>query len=106
MIRKVLLIGSFWAAYLPMILGHDLKGFDDTILFNLNWPGKSSDLMMEQSIEEEPLIVTSHNKEKYKCFIPSLSEAPSEPETPYTGPGKRKQRVFPTQSVFHKNLSP
>lgn len=76
---------------LPMIIGHDLKGFDDTILFNLIWPGKSNDLMMEQSVDEEPLIVTTHNKEKYKCFIPSLSEAPSEPQTPYTGPGNLKK---------------
>lgn len=71
-----------------MIFGHDLKGFDDTILFNLNWPGKSSDLVIEDSISaEEPLIVTTHNKEKYKCFIPSLSEVTAEPQTPYNGPG-------------------
>lgn len=91
MLRKILLIGL--VACVPMIFGHDLKGFDDTILFNLNWPGKSSDLIME-SIGEEPLIVTSHNKEKYKCFIPSLSEAPSEPETPYTGPGNENDNFL------------
>lgn len=90
MIRELLLIGSFLAANRPMIFGHDLKGFDDTILFNLHWPGKSSDLMIDPPTNEEPLIVTTHNKEKYKCYIPSLSEAPSEPQTPYTGPGNRK----------------
>lgn len=100
MIVKILLIGSFLAASVPMIVGHDLKGFDDTILFNLNWPGKSSDLLMEQSIEEEPLIVTTHNKEKYKCFIPSLSEAPSEPQTPYTGAGNRSNSLYSMWDSF------
>lgn len=90
----MLLIGAFLVAGLPMIIGHDLKGFDDTILFNLNWTGKSGDLLLEQSVEEEPLIVTTHNKEKYKCFIPSLSEAPSEPETPYTGAGNQTNEVY------------
>lgn len=25
-----------------VVFGHDLKGFDDTVLFKINWPGKSS----------------------------------------------------------------
>lgn len=84
-ITKILLITTLLAACLAVILGHDLKGFDDTILFNLNWPGKKNDLILET--DEEPLIVTTHNREKYKCYIPSLSETPSEPQNPYTGPG-------------------
>lgn len=86
MIRKRLLIGLFLAVCMPIIFGHDLKGFDDTILFNLNWPGKSNDLIIEPGAEE-PLIVTTHNKEKYKCFIPSLSETLTEPQALYNGPG-------------------
>lgn len=96
MIKSRLLIGCFTVTCLPMIFGHDLKGFDDTILFNLNWPGKGDDLAMEEPIGDEPLIVTSHNKEKYKCFIPNLSEAPSEPQTPYTGPGNGSEEFYVT----------
>ena len=25
-----------------IVFGHDLKGFDDTVLFKINWPGQSS----------------------------------------------------------------
>ncbi|KAJ6622672.1 Endoplasmic reticulum lectin 1, partial [Pseudolycoriella hygida] len=75
----------FLLVHLPLVFGHDLKGFDDTILFGLEWPGENSDLITGNT--EEPLIVTTHNKEKYKCFIPSLSEVPKETETKYTGPG-------------------
>lgn len=95
-ITEILLISTLLASRLALISGHlDLKGFDDTILFNLNWPGKTNDLIMDQS-EEEPLIITTHNQEKYKCYIPNLYLTPSEPPTPYTGPGNKN-------SLKHRN---
>ena len=42
------LLGTFGIEFCVMlinlyiVLGHDLKGFDDTVLFKINWPGKSS----------------------------------------------------------------
>lgn len=63
---------------------NDLKGFDDTILFSLNW---SDELLPEdEDIAQEFITVTSSHKEKYKCLIPSILEKETDQEEKYTGP--------------------
>lgn len=63
---------------------NDLKGFDDTILFSLNW---SDELLPEdQDIAQEFITLTSSHKEKYKCLIPSILEKETDQEEKYTGP--------------------
>lgn len=64
---------------------HDFRGFDDTILFKINWPGNTEDIY-DQSPDAEPLFVTTHNKEKYKCLIPQLQDKESDSDTAYSGP--------------------
>lgn len=73
------------------VLCHDLKGFDDTTLFTLNWPGAEienpENLLEKQNVEDtEYLYVTSHAQEKYKCSIPKLSPKEFNQDTAYTGP--------------------
>ncbi|KAG5894970.1 hypothetical protein JTB14_009704 [Gonioctena quinquepunctata] len=63
---------------------NDVRGFDDTVLFSLNWPGElpAEDI----NPEDETIIVTSEHKEKYKCYIPSIKEKASNSEENYEGP--------------------
>uniref|UniRef100_U5EP20 Endoplasmic reticulum lectin 1 n=1 Tax=Corethrella appendiculata TaxID=1370023 RepID=U5EP20_9DIPT len=65
------------------ILANDFKGFDDTVLFNLVWPGKDEIL---PNFTDEELIVTTMNKEKYKCIIPSITKSETTEDIVYTGP--------------------
>ncbi|KAK9875145.1 hypothetical protein WA026_005936 [Henosepilachna vigintioctopunctata] len=51
---------------------HSIKGFDDTIIFDINWIGdnlKGFDLENTES-----MIVTSSHKEKYKCYLPRIQD--------------------------------
>lgn len=76
----------------------DLKGFDDTVLFSLNW---SEELLPEDDeIAQEFITVTSSHKEKYKCLIPSILEKETDQEEKYAGPSAL-QLLSPlfTQSV-------
>uniref|UniRef100_A0A6B2E7J5 Endoplasmic reticulum lectin 1 n=1 Tax=Phlebotomus kandelakii TaxID=1109342 RepID=A0A6B2E7J5_9DIPT len=63
----------------------DYKGFDDNIIYKINWPGKIDDL---QNVDGgEPMLVTSSNKEKYQCMIPPVQTVEDTSNTPYLGPG-------------------
>lgn len=63
---------------------NDLKGFDDTVLFNLNW---SEELLPEdEASAQEFITVTSSHQERYKCLIPSVIEKEANPEEKYAGP--------------------
>ncbi|XP_055593591.1 endoplasmic reticulum lectin 1-like isoform X2 [Uranotaenia lowii] len=66
------------------VLGHDAKGFDDTVLFNLAWHGK--DELMTNGIDDEEIIVSTTNKEKYKCIIPSIAAKEVDGDVQYNGP--------------------
>lgn len=67
------------------VSSHDFRGFDDTILFKINWPGTTEDIY-DQNSDAEPLFVTTHNKEKYNCLIPQLQNKESDSDTAYNGP--------------------
>ncbi|GBP73555.1 Endoplasmic reticulum lectin 1 [Eumeta japonica] len=58
---------------------HDYKGFDDTILFGIEWPGAEQqiDNLIEGSEVDpkknlESVRVTTHNKETYDCYLPNI----------------------------------
>lgn len=63
---------------------HDLKGFDDAVLFDINFPGS-----LPETIDAdygETMIVTSSMQEKYKCMLPNVVEKEETKVEPYTGP--------------------
>ncbi|XP_056644389.1 endoplasmic reticulum lectin 1 [Diorhabda sublineata] len=64
---------------------NDIRGFDDSIIYNINWPGGliSED---EQLPGGESIIVTSAHQEKYKCTLPTTAEEEAELEEKYDGP--------------------
>lgn len=71
-------------ALCSLSLGHDIKGFDDTILFDIHWPGdKTDDIDLTNS---ESIIVTSSHQEKYRCILPNIQEKESTSEEKYEGP--------------------
>ncbi|CAH2004613.1 unnamed protein product [Acanthoscelides obtectus] len=67
-------------------LQSDVKtlGFDDTLLFDINWPGQLTP--DEQASGLESIIVTSSHKEKYKCIIPNIEQREDNSEETYEGP--------------------
>ncbi|XP_072400596.1 endoplasmic reticulum lectin 1 [Diabrotica undecimpunctata] len=62
---------------------NDIKGFDDTIIYNINFPGE---LLEAEELIGESIIVTSAHKEKYKCILPTTAEEEAELEEKYDGP--------------------
>ncbi|PSN40562.1 Endoplasmic reticulum lectin 1 [Blattella germanica] len=67
------------------IQGTDVKAFDDTVLFKINWPGKSASELLDTS-DSEPLFVTTENNERYKCLLPHFQEREKDSVDSYTGP--------------------
>lgn len=63
---------------------HDLKGFDDSVLFNLVWHAKNDIIPAPANSEE--IFVTSANKEKYRCLIPSITAKETTGDVEYSGP--------------------
>lgn len=62
----------------------DIKGFDDSVLFSLNW---SEELTPNDEVTAQEFItVTSSHQEKYKCAIPLIVEKETNQEVKYTGP--------------------
>lgn len=62
----------------------DNNGFNDTVLFSLNWPGKL--LPEDEETAQESIVVTSSHQEKYKCTIPTILEKETSHEEKYSGP--------------------
>ncbi|XP_055641703.1 endoplasmic reticulum lectin 1 isoform X2 [Toxorhynchites rutilus septentrionalis] len=81
--RLYLLLGGLFVTT-SVVIAHDAKGFDDTILFNLAWHGK--DELLSTNIGDEEMAVTTANKEKYRCIIPSIATKESGGEVQYNGP--------------------
>lgn len=65
------------------VIGHDIKGFDDSVLFNINWPG---DTLNQELGNNDYIIVTSSHEEKYKCILPNIEEKESTIVETYDGP--------------------
>lgn len=66
--------------------GHDSRSFDDTVLFKINWPGKSNTELLEPQGNVEPYFITTANNERYQCLIPDTIEQEQNNAEVYKGP--------------------
>ncbi|KAL4718117.1 hypothetical protein ACJJTC_006130 [Scirpophaga incertulas] len=72
----------------------DFKGFDDTILFGINWPGVTENLgnAADEGLDnlrvlnKETLNVITPDKEKYQCLIPEFPTKETSNIEEYDGP--------------------
>nr|XP_034827027.1 endoplasmic reticulum lectin 1 isoform X2 [Maniola hyperantus] len=70
---------------------HDFKGFDDSILFGIVWPGTldTPENLIDGEVKPEVqdvLEVTTSQKEKYKCHLPVLRPNQTTTIENYDGP--------------------
>ncbi|XP_044757894.1 endoplasmic reticulum lectin 1 [Coccinella septempunctata] len=81
----LLFIHCFYLQFGVNTAEHSLRGFDDTVLFDINWvDSNSKDLEL---MNGESIIVTSSHQEKYKCHLPKIQEKDSkENQDKYEGP--------------------
>ncbi|XP_046739343.1 endoplasmic reticulum lectin 1 isoform X3 [Diprion similis] len=80
------LIALITSNVICFVYGHDLKGFDDTVLFKINWPGKSAPDLLEPTTNKEPYFITTANNEQYHCLIPDTTEQEYDNGETYAGP--------------------
>jgi len=80
----LLLALSIFLSTLSQLAANDLKGFDDSVIFSLNWPGKND--APEENIDEETFI-TTHNNEKYRCTIPHVLDKEEQKRFDEANPG-------------------
>ncbi|CAK9821039.1 Endoplasmic reticulum lectin 1 [Anthophora plagiata] len=71
---------------ITIVYGHDFRSFDDTVLFKINWPGKTSSELLESRANVEPYFITTANKERYQCLIVDNTEQEQDHNEPYNGP--------------------
>ncbi|XP_046884692.1 endoplasmic reticulum lectin 1 isoform X2 [Hypomesus transpacificus] len=62
--------------------------FTDEIPFKINWPGSEFTLPSSGALykDEDFVIMTTAEKERYKCLLPSLSNGDENEERDYAGP--------------------
>ncbi|XP_014229640.1 endoplasmic reticulum lectin 1 [Trichogramma pretiosum] len=71
----------------PTALAFDAKAFDDTILFKLDWPGKTAPDLTDSQTNAEPYTITTVNNEQYQCYIPQVKgEGDVSEDKEYVGP--------------------
>lgn len=70
--------------YCDFLNGYDSKGFDDSILFDINWPGSNIDQVNVP--EEDGITLMTSYKEKYKCILPNIQEKEPNHSENYDGP--------------------
>ncbi|XP_007439424.2 endoplasmic reticulum lectin 1, partial [Python bivittatus] len=68
--------------------GRSLPQFSDDVPFRVNWPGKEFILPTAGVLYKEDyyIIMTTADKEKYKCILPVLANGDEEEEKDYKGP--------------------
>ncbi|KAK7864622.1 hypothetical protein R5R35_012401 [Gryllus longicercus] len=69
---------------LQIIYGIDIKGFDDTVIFKVNWPGREAKEFLEP--DAETLMVRTEQNEQYMCLLPKVQEKEKNNEENYDGP--------------------
>lgn len=69
-----------------VVCGHDLRSFDDTVLFKINWPGEPTEDSPESRVKGESYFITTANNEHYRCLIPEPLEPEQDDIETYTGP--------------------
>ncbi|KAG7462677.1 hypothetical protein MATL_G00187300 [Megalops atlanticus] len=63
------------------------SSFTDEIPFKINWPGAEFTLPTGALYKEDDFVImTTTDKEKYKCLLPSLSSGDEDEDKEYTGP--------------------
>ncbi|XP_068085318.1 endoplasmic reticulum lectin 1 isoform X2 [Anabrus simplex] len=65
--------------------GIEIKGFDDSVLYKINWPGSGASDILD-GLGFEPLVVTTEHNEKYKCLLPQSQSKEKDSEEIYEGP--------------------
>ncbi|XP_013149234.1 PREDICTED: endoplasmic reticulum lectin 1 isoform X2 [Papilio polytes] len=70
---------------------HDFKGFDDSILFGINWPGEKDGLYETIDKANKPKVkeviqVMTSEKEKYECHLPEVQSNEAMDIAEYDGP--------------------
>uniref|UniRef100_A0A671Y9J5 Endoplasmic reticulum lectin n=1 Tax=Sparus aurata TaxID=8175 RepID=A0A671Y9J5_SPAAU len=62
--------------------------FTDEVPFKINWPGAEFTLPATGALynEDDFVIMTTAEKEKYKCLLPSLTAGDEDDDKEYTGP--------------------
>ncbi|KAM9364629.1 endoplasmic reticulum lectin 1 [Pholidichthys leucotaenia] len=65
------------------------SSFTDEIPFKINWPGAEFTLPSSGSLyhEDNFVIMTTTEKEKYKCLLPTLTAGEEDDMKEYSGPG-------------------
>ncbi|VVC39640.1 Hypothetical protein CINCED_3A018497 [Cinara cedri] len=79
---------KFLALVFIINIGHsqEFKGFDDTILYKINWPGKEVAERLGKEPNENTLTVKTAIGESYRCFLPDQDEVNKESDSSYIGP--------------------
>lgn len=84
------MLARLWALFfcLQLVLGlqykHDYRGFDDSILYDIEWPGKIP--TEEDWLLDDKYTISSTKDEGYTCYIPQLKEAEGKETAVYSGP--------------------
>ncbi|XP_072760755.1 endoplasmic reticulum lectin 1 isoform X1 [Anoplolepis gracilipes] len=86
------------------VFGHDFRHFDDTVIFKINWPGKSDTELLKPHPDVEPYFITTANNEQYKCIIPDATEQEHEYSESYNGPNPIQllQPIFAQNSCSYR----
>ncbi|XP_068597346.1 endoplasmic reticulum lectin 1 isoform X2 [Brachionichthys hirsutus] len=80
--------------------------FTDEISFKINWPGPEFTLPASGALykEDDFVIMTTAEKEKYKCLLPSLATGDEDDGNEYGGPSPREllEPLFKRNSCSHR----
>ncbi|KAJ3609865.1 hypothetical protein NHX12_021959 [Muraenolepis orangiensis] len=80
--------------------------FTDEIPFKISWPGSEYTLPTTGALynEDDFVIMTTTEKEKYKCLLPSLSPGDGDGDKGYTGPapGALLEPLFKQSSCSYR----
>lgn len=80
--------------------------FTDEIPFKINWPGTEFTLPTSGALykEDDFVIMTTTEKEKYKCLLPSLSNGDDDDDKDYSGPspGALLEPLFKQSSCSYR----
>ncbi|XP_060105104.1 endoplasmic reticulum lectin 1 [Heteronotia binoei] len=86
--RLLLLWGLLEATGTAAGGGRSLPQFSDDVLFRVNWPGNEFSLPAAGVLyrEDHYVMMTTADKEKYKCVLPAIASGDEEEEKDYKGP--------------------
>lgn len=86
MYRRLVSVFCLFGLVVCLNYKHDFRHFDDTILYDIVWPGRS---LAESEVipdSETSYSISSTRGEAYDCNIPPLKVEEDSKSGPYTGP--------------------